>query len=231
MISGARFAPYLDDCAGDRDSALRLYHWNVAVSSALWGPIAIFEVALRNAIHKQMCARAGRDDWWADASLALLPRESDQVATARSKANDQAERRARSNSVQVTPPSPGHVVAASGLGLWVGLLSAGTPRDPRYSYETALWQPRLRHAFPNLGSGGRKELYDECNRIRLVRNRIAHHEPLAIPETVLVVGFIEKVLAYIDQGSSQLVATNSRVLDIIAKRTNWEQGTARVYFL
>ncbi|RKR75659.1 hypothetical protein [Frondihabitans australicus] len=30
--------------------------------------------------------------------------------------------------------------------MWVGLTGAGVPRDPLFSYETSLWQPRLVHA-------------------------------------------------------------------------------------
>jgi len=38
-----------------------------------------------------------------------------------------------------------------------------------------LWAPSLRHAFP---SARRDRLHSSIDKIRLLRNRIAHHEPL-----------------------------------------------------
>ena len=47
-------ATYKDACKGDHDHALRLYAWNVAVTSAFWGGFNILEVALRNALNEQL---------------------------------------------------------------------------------------------------------------------------------------------------------------------------------
>jgi hypothetical protein len=38
MLSPPRFQTYLDTYPGRQDLALRLYAWNVEVTSAFWGP-------------------------------------------------------------------------------------------------------------------------------------------------------------------------------------------------
>ena len=41
----------------DREQALRLYLWNVALSSAFYGVLQGLEVTLRKAMHKQLASR------------------------------------------------------------------------------------------------------------------------------------------------------------------------------
>lgn len=40
-----------------------------AYSAAFWGVVHVLEVAVRNAIHAQMCNRYGRADWWDDRAI------------------------------------------------------------------------------------------------------------------------------------------------------------------
>lgn len=35
------------------------------MSSALWGPIHVLEIAVRNALHDKLVERTSRGDWWA----------------------------------------------------------------------------------------------------------------------------------------------------------------------
>jgi hypothetical protein len=73
-LSEARFRRYVDRYRGERRMAIRLYAWNIEVSSAFWGPIGVLEVMLRNRIHNAL--RTGRSDrWWADG-VNLAHREA-----------------------------------------------------------------------------------------------------------------------------------------------------------
>jgi len=231
VLGAPRFQAYLDECAQDVAQARRLYAWQVAVASAMWGPIAVFEVLLRNALHGQLSYRAGREDWWEDPSIHLLDRERKQLDEAKARAQDHAERRAQANGGVYICPTPGHVVASSGLGLWVGLLSEGTPRDRLYSYETALWQPRLRKAFPHIGTKNRKQLHDECRRIQFVRNRIAHHEPLAPTETRHTIGYIQSISGAIAPVAETFVSHLNRASMVMGRREAWRAGRVEVYYL
>jgi len=69
LLSTARFSRYLKRYGGNRTYALRLYAWNLEASSALWGPINILEIAVRNAIHDKLVERTSRGDWWSDTHL------------------------------------------------------------------------------------------------------------------------------------------------------------------
>ena len=67
--------------------------------------------------------------------------------------------------------SGGRVVAELPLGFWRYLLSS--------RYERTLWLPCLRDAFPGIrGRGMRRDVHDALRDLHLLRNRIAHHEPI-----------------------------------------------------
>ena len=79
---------------------------------------------------------------------------------------EKAEASLRAGRKDITP---GRVVAELSFGFWVSILG------PRY--ETTLWRPALRHAFPNRPRGvERKQVQGTLNVVRRLRNRIAHHE-------------------------------------------------------
>ena len=54
------------------------------------------------------------------------------------------------------------------FGFWRYLLTA--------HYEASLWTPALRHTFP-VGMA-RGTVYDLVEQINILRNRVAHHEPI-----------------------------------------------------
>lgn len=56
-LSPPRFGPYLAQCHGDAEDAEALYTWNAEISAAMWEPLSLLEVALRNAIDRQMSNR------------------------------------------------------------------------------------------------------------------------------------------------------------------------------
>jgi hypothetical protein len=58
-IGQARFAPYLLACRGDAATALCLYVWNLQAGASFYGPLAILEVTVRNALHRELAALFG----------------------------------------------------------------------------------------------------------------------------------------------------------------------------
>lgn len=210
LIGDARFTTYLSAYGGREDLALRLYAWNSALSAALWGPLGVVEIGVRNAIHLQLVERTGRPDWWRDQRMwnLLLDRQRGEVTAA----IDTASRR-------IEDPTADDVVAASNFGLWVGLLSAGIPRDPLHSYETVLWQPRLRRAFPRY-AGGRRQLHGELDGLRKLRNRIAHHEPIFRINAGFAIETTARVAGYLDADAELYIRANERVNEVLdAKRS------------
>jgi hypothetical protein len=183
-VAPARFDRYLIDANGDDVLALRLYEWNIRLSSAFHETLGQFEVLLRNALdtqlqswHRKLPGGDGR--WYLDkARMPLQPKQWDQVASAR--------RLARQGARQETH---GKVVAELTFGFWRFLLDA--------RYQPTLWAPVLRHAFPYLRPRVRKAVYDPTERLNGLRNRIAHHEPIydlplddRLRELLAVAGYI-----------------------------------------
>ncbi len=157
LLSPPRLSTYEQACGQDMKSALALYQWNLEVSSSLFGSIHYFEVALRNTMHQQLTKSLGDGSTpWYDVPGVLNDGGSRTVRRAKSTV--------AAADHEVTD---GRVVAELGLGFWWSLLAEG--------YNRTLWQPSLQHAFVG---ARRATLHANINEIRLLRNRIAHHEPL-----------------------------------------------------
>lgn len=155
LLSVPRLTTYTAACDGDIKAAIALYQWNLEVSSALFTAIHYFEVALRNTVDLRLAKDFGGTQPWFDAA----PLSDGGKGKIR-----QAERRVAEAGHEVTT---GRVIAELTLGFWWTLFAE--------NYNRSLWQPSLRHAFPR---SRRDRLHGEVDRIRLLRNRIGHHEPL-----------------------------------------------------
>jgi len=168
-LSAERIRPYIARAGGSKVRAIWLYERNTAMSEALYGVIQGVEVSLRNAIHRELSTRFGAT--WPDIVQLEQP-QRDKLTIAKSEIT----RDKRS-------VTPGALVAQLSLGFWTSLISA--------VYEKQFWVPCLHRAFPNAlqrkttadGTArsapiGRKEIFEQLDKIRNVRNRIAHHEPI-----------------------------------------------------
>ena len=168
-FSPERMGTYLRAAREDRKQAVRLYTWNTAMCAAFYGPLQALEIAMRNAMHRELAACYGEE--WYDKPAAGLDRGArERIANAR-----MAAQRARRT---VTPP---RVVATLPFGFWVALLSAGGRIEragPKADYEKTLWRPALRNAFPHRAPLTRRQAHEPLDVLRALRNRIAHHEPV-----------------------------------------------------
>lgn len=180
-ISTPRYASYLHAASQDKDLARRLYVWDRDLSTAILADLAIVEVALRNAMHTALTNDHG-PEWY--QSIALDDRSQNQVTRAWGYLL---------NPLPGHSSTPGRLIAQCTFGMWVNLLDAGgyagrAPRRVHADYEQ-LWRATLRSAFP----GGRREARNDPNphasftrtwvhsvakTVNILRNRVAHHEPL-----------------------------------------------------
>lgn len=158
-LSLERFARYLDWAGGDRERAIELYSLNTALSEALYTPLQMLEVALRNRIHAVM-AEAVNESWFQEETVLLGQWQPEQLA----KAIKDIEQSGKD-------PTPGRIVAALTFSFWTSMFGK--------DYET-LWQQTL-HKVGRRGDGKglrRKDFSGPLAQIRSLRNRIAHHEPI-----------------------------------------------------
>ena len=171
-----RFSRYVSFCAGDRARALELYEWNVALGQALMRDIAHFEIALRNVYDRAFDSRwNGSDHWLLDpASPVVMPIwriRKDKFGLKRGSDDNYQNRRSVDSAIKKcggASATPGRVMAELGFGFWSHLTTA--------SHEKSIWVPYLHHAYPT--STRRADIDRVIGNINVVRNRIAHHEPV-----------------------------------------------------
>ncbi len=164
-----RLEKYLKLCGDDLVAAVRLYVWNSAISSAFNFPLQAAEVALRNALDRELsttyCA-----SWYDDVAFLDLDATSKEPRLRRLV--EDAKTKLRNRKKPIDPP---HMVAALDFGFWTNLVGRHT--------EPALWAPALHRAFPHYVSitGSRLKrnpIAAKIDGLRAFRNRIAHHEPI-----------------------------------------------------
>lgn len=154
-MSPTRFATYLA-AAGTETAALKLYTWNTAAPSAFYGPLQTLEVTLRNAVHGAPSTSRGAR--WFDDGQLLRPAEIRMVGDATQHLHDLGKQ-----------PTPGRAVAELSYGFWVALFAN--------AYDTTIWRTDLHKLFTPRAKN-RHGLHDTLDRLRTLRNRIAHHEPI-----------------------------------------------------
>jgi len=192
-LSTDRFGSYLNACAGDAERAVQLYVWNTAVGSAFAGPLQAVEVVVRNAVNERLAANHGA--WWLENSFLLA---GDELRMARS-AKEQIQRRGKNVTA-------GRVVAELGFGFWVGLFAN--------RYDETLWRTELYRLFSPTPK--RRDLHQLLDRLRTLRNRIAHHEPIHQRKLLDDYQRLVDVLGMASPTSAEWVKYHSRVFDILA---------------
>jgi len=137
--------------------------WDGDLEAAILRDIAVVEVALRNALSRQLEAALG-PQWYGDRALHRDRR----LEAMRDRAEDELHRSGKAIT-------SGRMTAQLTLGFWVGLLDLRSD---------ALWRQTLHQAFP----GGRYEarqsgqrysrawVHEQARTTQVLRNRCAHHE-------------------------------------------------------
>jgi hypothetical protein len=144
------------------EKAMLHYQCNIELAEAFYPCIATFEIALRNAVGRELAALFGREDWY--VMFAVTPGLTD-LNKYITQANKQIAGRKEY-------ASPSKITAELTLGFWVSLFNV--------EYERILWKS-LRKTFPNMPKieRQRKKVAPPLNRFRTLRNRIFHHEPIS----------------------------------------------------
>lgn len=166
-LSAARIATYESAASiqGDDDpSALVLYAWNAEVSGALLAPLHICEVVVRNAVADALEAVYGPCWPWHKTFERSLPSPPQGYSPQRDLRNAR-------RSVSTT----GKVIPELKFVFWQKMFTR--------RYDARIWDKHLQRVMPNLDPKQslpmlRESIYKDLEQIRLLRNRIAHHEPI-----------------------------------------------------
>jgi hypothetical protein len=202
-ISPVRFSTYepLADC--DNRRAVALYLWKARVAEAFYFPLQTNEVLLRNAIAGALAHVYGSKWPFSTSFQKSLPDKLRGVfITALTPLVD----RLGQNGVTV-----GDVIAALTYGFWVALLTA--------RHQTRIWTPHFRISFPGVPVGVTREvIHKEADRLRDLRNRIAHHEPIIRRDLAGDYQKILSIISWVCPETASCVIEHSRVLGMIAQR-------------
>jgi plasmid stabilization system protein ParE len=180
----------------------------------------MFEVVLRNAMDEQLCAWNAKQpntnggsfhspDWLLDPAplLIRLTRNGQDIRKARDHAAASARSWQPSRAV-----AHSDVLAQLSLGTWRYLLPNKDPGRQR------LWNEALRDAFPQLATSPRS-LTAKVHDIHLLRNRVAHLEPLIRTGVVRDrLTDVLHVLRAIDTMPEQWAAGQQRVTTVLKAR-------------
>ncbi len=194
-ISPDRFNTYLKHASGAHELAMQLYTWNIALGSAFHGPLQALEVTLRNAVHNQLASRHG--DLWFHNPALLKQSQRNSVKRAASELKRQKKQ-----------GTAGRMVAELGFGFWAALFAK--------RYDALLWRTGLHQIFspqPN-----RQELFDQLNRLRTLRNRVAHHEPILQRDLQTDYEKLLWILAMLSSQAASWVTHHSRVIEVLATK-------------
>ena len=162
------------------EEAIGLYMWNTELSASFGTLISLFEVALRNQIHRAMSLHysngASSSIHWYDRTYgSLKPATKSKIDEVRH------ERVGRVKQLRNPPPSADEIVSRVSFGFWPGILST---IDRRVNFADKIYPAIFPyHALSTtpldwLDHAKRTAALAFIYEINTFRNRLAHHEPL-----------------------------------------------------
>ena len=174
-FSVSRMSRYLIACGGDTVKAKGLYNLNIQLSQALYPLISILEVALRNAIDRELAKYFNDNQWligkknqfanhpglvFKDKRGNLQPDHffTDKISSAESKLHFRG-----------IPVSHGKLLAELTFGFWIKFFD---------NKPIKILQGAQIRAFQNSPKMPMTQVHSHLNLIVALRNRISHNEPI-----------------------------------------------------
>ena len=156
FLSSSKLKPYLD-IEKDQEKAIKLFVYNLKLSSELYKLIHVFELSTRNIFDIFLSKRYDRN--WINRNDLLTGNngKNNKLIIDISNAKNNCKNKKNKDDI----------ISNLSLGFWVNLLSS--------SNNDKIWQPSLRKMFFGYN---RNEIHDIFMNIKDIRNRIAHHETI-----------------------------------------------------
>ena len=73
-FSAQRLSKYVTYNHGDSEKTVKHYKANLRLAESLYISLSVFEVTLRNALSRELCHMAGKDDWFDILPILLSSR-------------------------------------------------------------------------------------------------------------------------------------------------------------
>jgi hypothetical protein len=164
-LSSPRIFYYSSVTDGDVDKALEMYEKEIELSFYFLRDISHFEILLRNSYDKVLKEKYN-SNWLLDenspVSKKLFSNSGKDANLYNRQKIEEAKIKSRKSS------NHDKILAELTLGFWSRLTDN--------IHEHSLWSKYLHYAYPK--GTNRKEIHKSLEHIRIIRNRIAHNEPI-----------------------------------------------------
>lgn len=182
------------------EQAFELHSWNTKLGATVNQSIQCFELLLRNHCNLHLARIYGRPDWYESFPGKTNPDYQrwryfyEEVQTAKDRVRN------RNN-----PPC---IVAGLTFGFWFGLFTKRVERD--------FWLRGLKDVFSHRpAKRDRKEISDALKRVKELRNRIAHHEPIFHRDMVEAERLIVELASSICPETARWIAHHSELASFL----------------
>lgn len=157
VLSSDRFETYLKLAGNDKFKALEIYKNNIKLSQQMYAVLHILEICLRNKIDEILSITYG-ENWYLASNLKLSQHQIDSI-------QDSWKENQKKRGIQNI--KRGHLIASLTFGFWTSFF------DREFE---ELWRHSLRKIFILNEPILRKKVAYQLQELRILRNRIAHHE-------------------------------------------------------
>lgn len=202
-LSPPRLSTY-ENATSSLEDALKLYQWNADISGAFFHCLQICEITIRNAISEVLFKLHGNQWPWDNGFLNTLPNPKhgynprEDLKKARNKLSDVNK-----------------VIPELTFVFWQKMFTS--------RHDNQLWIPHLKTTFLHTDTSMqikslRSEIYNDLEKIRKLRNRIAHHEPIFRRKLDEDYKAIIKIIAYRCTSTAQWLSCNQKVVSLLNSR-------------
>lgn len=223
LYSYSRISKYYKAVNGNKNKAQMLYFANMKIAQAFHPLLSAFEVILRNQLHYALARHFSDGSWIINQKMGFMVAPTLTYLNKRTKrmvTNDyllrevqKAEKKIASRGTNITA---GRVIAEQTIGFWNSLYEV-------HHYALLCGVPGT--IFKELPREyGRKEINDAILRIRELRNRINHNEPICFVNKKCDFSYVKDMyrlisqfLSWIDPAIMPSLQEVDKVLKIISK--------------
>ncbi len=197
VLSSARLSKYVSLAQGR--NAVDLYAFNLQLSQSFYIALHMLEIVLRNKISEVFCMQYG-SDWYDCPHLLKLESQLRQLEEAKKNAHETV----RKHSREVVYDD---VVAHLTFGFWTAMFST--------KYEN-MWKEVLNVIARKENGKGlkRQEISYKLDAIRILRNRIAHHESILEMKVGQCYGYIMQLLAWMSPAAAKFTMQYSHFPEV-----------------
>lgn len=211
-LSTPRMSRYLKGHQGNQDHAAQAYVHNMRIAESLVSIFHVLEVALRNAIQREMVREYQRDDWFEEFDGST---NSDLVSSYAKVAEARTSLKKRGVTA-----SADDITAELNFGFWTSLFNRKAFLD--------VSKPLMRvfHYAPK-NSKKADVIRSRLNNARDLRNRCFHHEPLLWQPIFDLHRDITEIVQWIDPGLCAWLKAHDRLPAAVVDWNNWKEAARR----